>query len=106
VRLHQHFEALNEWDNELWIWRDGDAAIADLEPLAMTNHTQGPAAKAICDKWVAKLGWGFHPDTRGADYDPPLSKAEVAAYEADMKALFALVPDPYLYGVQAMEKLK
>jgi hypothetical protein len=33
VRLHQHFAALDEWENELWIWRDGDAAIADLEPL-------------------------------------------------------------------------
>jgi hypothetical protein len=33
VWLHRHFEELDEWDNELWIYRDGDAAVADLEPL-------------------------------------------------------------------------
>ena len=60
-------------------------------------------AERICAKWVAKLGYGFHPDTRGADYDPPLSPAEAKDYEADITRLFDLDLDPYLYAVAAME---
>jgi len=63
-------------------------------------------ALRICRKWVEKLGWGFHPDTRGADYRPALTSAEAVAYDADMARLFALPLDPYAYGVAAMEEMK
>ena len=65
----------------------------------------GEVATAICDKWVAKLGYGFHPDTRGADYRPRLTPMEVIAYDHDMMRLFGLdVLDPYLYAVAALQE--
>ena len=71
----------------------------------MTDKTQGPQATAICDKWAAKLGYGFHPDTRGADYSPPLTPMEVIAYDHDMVRLFGLdILDPYLYAVASLEE--
>jgi hypothetical protein len=63
-------------------------------------------ALRLCRKWVEKLGWGFHPDTRGADYRPALSPDEIAAYDYDMERLFGLPLDPYAYGVKALEELK
>ena len=34
VRLDQHFDALDQWHNELQIWNDPDApAIGALEPI-------------------------------------------------------------------------
>lgn len=69
----------------------------------MTDITQGATASAICDKWAAKLGWGFHLDTRGADYRPRLTPTEIMDYEADMVRLFGLdILDPYLYAVAAL----
>ncbi len=71
----------------------------------MTDRTQGPKAKAICDKWAAKLGYGFHPETRGPDYRPPLSAAEAQEYEDDMMRLFGLdILDPYLYALAALKE--
>jgi hypothetical protein len=61
-------------------------------------------AQRICDKWVERIGWGFHPDTRGADYDPPFSADEVTDYNKDMNTLFSLDGDPYEFAVQAMER--
>lgn len=57
---------------------------------------------AICRKWVKRLGGGFHPDTRGKGYTPRLTDAEIAEYETDMEALFAVAADPYECGVMAM----
>ena len=37
-----------------------------------------------------RLGIGFHPDTYGGDYEPPLSPEEVDEYEEDMERLFSL----------------
>lgn len=57
---------------------------------------------AICRKWVARLGGGFHPDTRGADYSPPFDPDEIIEYDADMERLFETAADPYECGVMAM----
>lgn len=63
----------------------------------------------ICSKWVSRLGLGFHPDTRGDDYWPALSDAEVAEYDADMDTLFAGMRgnpdglDPYEIAIRALE---
>jgi hypothetical protein len=57
---------------------------------------------AICRKWVARLGLGFHPDTRGADYTPNMREDEIAEYDADMTTLFACAADPYECGLMAM----
>ena len=70
--------------------------------MAMKNNEA--EALRICRRWVAMCGMGFHPDTRGGDYDPPLPARMVAKYDADMDQLFELVGDPYAYGVQAMEE--
>lgn len=63
------------------------------------------SAAAICEKWVGRLGLGFHPDTRGWDYSPALSDEWVAEYEADMETLFGLDGDPYGFALAAMEKV-
>jgi hypothetical protein len=47
--------------------------------------------------------WEFHPDTRGADYSPPLPPEMVAKYDEDMEMLFGL-GDPYAFGIAAMEE--
>ena len=75
-------------------------------------------AKRICDKWVAVLGLGFHPDTPGDQYvigggvwdqddaiDPnwALSAKQANQYELDMAFLFAAAIDPYEYGIMAIE---
>jgi len=57
---------------------------------------------AICRKWVSRIGIGFHPDTRGHDYSPPMSKSEIKEYDIDMEALFAVDADPYKFCVMAM----
>lgn len=56
---------------------------------------------AICRKWVARLGLGFHPDTGGLDYDPPLTPNEVEEYNGDMEALFKYAADPYECAIMA-----
>ena len=61
-------------------------------------------AARICDKWAARLGLGFHPDTRGADYRPELSAEDCADYDSDMETLFGFGGDPYAFGVEAMER--
>jgi hypothetical protein len=60
-------------------------------------------AMRICRRWVAMCGMGFHPDTRGADYSPPLPPEMVAKYDEDMEMLFGL-GDPYAFGIAAMEE--
>ena len=62
-------------------------------------------AAQITDKWVAILGIGFHPDTRGEDYSSPALSAEmVAEYERDMKTLFAVSSDPYADAIEAWKR--
>ena len=46
----------------------------------------GYDASEIALKWATRLGVGFHPDTYGGDYEPPLSPEEVDEYEDDMDA--------------------
>ena len=58
---------------------------------------------AICRKWVARIGSGFHPDTRGNAYSPPLSKEERREYDDDMHTLFKVAQDPYECAVMAIE---
>lgn len=64
------------------------------------------AAKTICRKWVSRIGYGFHPDTRGKDYFPRMRADEIEEYEADMERLFTLGGDPYRYAVEAMEHIE
>lgn len=66
-------------------------ALDELEP------------RVITDKWVRRMGWGFHPDTKGVYYSPELSAAEVSEYDADMERLFDIATDPYEHGVASME---
>jgi hypothetical protein len=61
--------------------------------------------RAICRKWAARLGCGFHPDTRGKDYSPALSRAEIEEYDADMALLFRAAADPYEQGLAALLEL-
>lgn len=64
------------------------------------THTNDP--HAICRKWVARLGSGFHPDTRGKDYFPAMDASEIAEYDGDMESLFQIAADPYECALMAM----
>ena len=101
LKMDAPLAGAEDWDNCIeWVRADGDHPEADLVEVA-----QGEVATAICDKWAAKLGYGFHPDTRGADYRPRLTPMEVIAYDHDMMRLFGLdVLDPYLYAIAALEE--
>jgi hypothetical protein len=68
----------------------------------MASKVTQPDPHAICAKWVKRIGGGFHPDTRGADYSPKMEPADVEEYDADMDALFLLATDPYECAVMAM----
>jgi hypothetical protein len=66
-------------------------------------------ADGIAAKWVARIGGGFHPDTRGKDYVwfgkgglRLFTDAEAAEYDGDMDRLFAIASDPYAHAVKAM----
>ena len=59
-------------------------------------------ADRIADRYAALCGMGFHPDTRGDDYVPPL--ADPASYDCDMDTLFRLAADPYDCGLRAMAR--
>jgi hypothetical protein len=69
-----------------------------------TDSLDAALASVICRRWVAVFGMGFHPDTRGNDYDPPLTAEMAAEYDADMETLFGLGGDPYAPGIAAMEE--
>ena len=68
--------------------------------ISMTKRNHDP--RAICQKWAARLGFGFHPDTRGEDYSPKLSRAEIREYDGDMETLFRVAADPYEHGLAAL----
>jgi hypothetical protein len=54
--------------------------------------------------WVRRLGYGFHCDTRGCDYDPPLSAEEIKDYDATVEAAFGRGDaDPYAVALLVME---
>ena len=60
-------------------------------------------AAQITDKWVAILGIGFYPDTRGEDYcSPALSAAMVAEYERDMQTLNGVSQNAYAECIAAL----
>ena len=55
--------------------------------------------------WVRRLGLGFHPDTRGSDYSPPLTRKEAADYDAALDAaLGSRTADPYAVAVAVWER--
>lgn len=76
----------------------GPAVTVDEVAATLAEH----AAIAIAVHWAARIGLGFHPDTRGADYDPPLSADDVARYDSDMATLMRAVADPYAVALEAM----
>ena len=91
---------------------DADLSEAQREWLAdfckrheiAAREIPAPAlARQLAAKWVWRIGLGFHPDTRGKDYSPPLSAALIAEYDADMDTLFSINCDPYEVACDAME---
>jgi hypothetical protein len=50
------------------------------------------------------LGLSFHPDTRGADYEPPLTASEAKRYDLDMLFCQLVLQDPYAAGLRAMKE--
>jgi hypothetical protein len=90
-------DASGSFDADGWSSIDADDVGAALAAAKKIE------SRWICDTWVAKLGFGFHPDTRGSDYDPPLKPEEVAQYDADMELLMEVDDDPYDIAVKAMK---
>jgi hypothetical protein len=100
ISMDRHFDWLNEWKNCLQFMPEwGDDPDRDLQVIdRWRDPVETPTVvdpHAICAKWVAQIGLGFHPDTRGADYAPAMTPDQVADYDADMAALFATASDPY-----------
>ena len=60
-------------------------------------------ANLIADKWIARLGLGFHPDTIAESYTPEFPPSWVPEYEADLDFL-ANADDPYQIGLDAMAR--
>ena len=67
--------------------------------------TTTPTEKAhsLIDKWVSRLGMGFHPDTRGVDYADAtgkrsLSNLEAREYESDIDEAFEMMGAAGVYG--------
>jgi hypothetical protein len=91
---------LNDWYEKTVGYRPqvDKPTMTDLELRLLCN---GYFTEAICRKWVAKLGLGFHPDTCGKDYSPEMTAAEISEYDTDMEALFMLAQDPYQCGIDA-----
>lgn len=90
----------------LYSTKTGDEIAGSEAPNlagAIEKYNSMAAAFAISSKWVARLGGGFHPDTRGKDYAPALSPAEIAEYDSDIDTLFGSIGDPYAYAVAAIE---
>ena len=61
-----------------------------------TQYEWNQRGQALVEKWFSRLGYGFHPDTRGADYyneagERSLSAQEALEYEADMDYAFELI---------------
>lgn len=54
---------------------------------------------------VIKIGFGFHPDTPGDGYEPPLEDPE--RYEEIVDGVFAIDWfDPYAAGLDIFEELR
>lgn len=54
----------------------------------------------ICDRWTTCLGLGWHPDTKGEQFEG-LTSFEQAEYDSNMTRLFEISPDPYADGIAA-----
>jgi hypothetical protein len=80
----------------LSVGKKGKRRLIVQRDLEITFEVQQQeTADAIAKKWVGRLGLGFHPDTRGANYSPALSANEIREYDADMDRLFQSADDPY-----------
>ena len=60
-------------------------------------------ARSLIEKWVNRLGPGFHPDTRGVDYTDnlgrnSLTKLEAREYESDIDEAFEMMGAAGVYG--------
>lgn len=80
------------------------------DPYFTTTPTQ--RGQALVEKWFSRLGYGFHPDTRGDDYynaagKRSLSAQEAREYEADMDEAFEMMGDKvYLHVLDCGQKLR
>jgi hypothetical protein len=92
--------------NWLWDFKFAYKAREEYEDKALKAWPDAVYRNCcmIADKWVGKIGLGFHPDTRGTDYEPQLSQDDVVNYEAEMDYLFGNSADPYAIAVEAMER--
>jgi hypothetical protein len=89
---------------EVWIGNGGQAKRAHPSPIDLAAVEEDPDWTEFV-AWARKIGGGFHPDTAGADYDPPLD--DPAAYDAAMGAAFgARGTDPYEVGLAVEEVMR
>jgi len=98
---------LDALERRLYRWAISAGFGDDGQPTSIPEWEQ--EADRIAAKWVARIGGGFHPDTRGKDYVwfgkgglRLFTDAEAADYDADMDRLFTIAADPYAHAVKAM----
>ena len=81
-----------------YVWLFDDVGFSHDE------HVQNiQFAQRSLNRWVQHIGIGFHPDTRGADYEPPLTAGEAKQYDLDMLFCQLVLQDPYAAGLRAMK---
>ena len=99
----QKFGELESLERELYEFAEREGVCGQV--TNMIKVTSRADAIAIATKYVARFGYGFHPDTRGGDYHPSLTVDEAAEYDRDMDVLFAVEDgcDPYEIAARAME---
>lgn len=68
-------------------------------------------ARSLIQKWVNRLGPGFHPDTRGVDYTDhlgrnSLTKIEAREYEDDIDQAFEMMgaDGAYSYTLDCIQR--
>jgi len=89
---------------------DWQPILAYLESIKEAEQTGPGIAAARVFYWAERIGMGFHPDTRGADYivedgSPSFSAEEAEVYDSDMSYGLAMLPDIYETGLEAFKKL-
>lgn len=104
VVVHQfQVEDLAEGATLVAQWFAGNFGYEGAYTISMVSESDMPAF--ICKKWFSRIGLGFHPDNKSADYSPDMSATECADYDSDMETLFSIGGDPYGAAIEAMEEL-
>jgi hypothetical protein len=70
----------------------------------MPTVTDAASAEAFVSWCVRTIGPGYHPDSRAADYEPPLPPKEARRYDEMHERAFRLLADVYAIALDEWRK--